>query len=228
MRRLHSRPVIAMLPLLLVLLAPLGCKKPESECMKKCKKLLACYEETRGKVSDSSASLSHCETICQGKGAEADRKAVEGFGSVECGAWMRRHRDVADRAMKQGKGGSAGPARAADQTQSDYPFPKLQDRPPKDPKGQRAHRSPAQLRVDRIVISTATEKMRLEVVVSVHLRRPPKDIVDWPPAERDGHDLRPVNTVVNAFHCRALVLLSRLAAALGKAEDATRTRRWRC
>lgn len=57
-----------------------------------------------------------------------------------------------------------------------------------------------------------------------------RDIVDWPPGsftqggtgERDGHEMLPVNTVVNAFHYRALVLMSRIAAALGRHADAGR------
>jgi hypothetical protein len=47
-----------------------------------------------------------------------------------------------------------------------------------------------------------------------------KDIVDWPLTERDGYDMRPVNTVVNAFHCRSLELLAKMAAALDKKTEA--------
>lgn len=55
-----------------------------------------------------------------------------------------------------------------------------------------------------------------------------RDIVDWPasgfggpdvPGERDGYDMRPVNTVVNAFHYEALNQMNRLARRLGKPED---------
>jgi alpha-L-rhamnosidase len=46
------------------------------------------------------------------------------------------------------------------------------------------------------------------------------DIVDWPAGERDGFVFRPVNTVVNAFHLRSLVLMAELAAALGKDAEA--------
>ena len=48
------------------------------------------------------------------------------------------------------------------------------------------------------------------------------DIVDWPPAERDGFDMRPVNGVINAFHYRNLVELSQMAAALGKSDESRR------
>lgn len=47
-----------------------------------------------------------------------------------------------------------------------------------------------------------------------------EDIVDWPRGERDGYVFTSVNTVVNAFHYRALVVMSELAAALGKDADA--------
>ena len=46
------------------------------------------------------------------------------------------------------------------------------------------------------------------------------DIVDWPLAERDGYVFKPVNTVVNAFHLRALGMMAEMATALGKAKDA--------
>ncbi len=59
-----------------------------------------------------------------------------------------------------------------------------------------------------------------------------RDIVDWPPSqkdtgwqlatsngERDGYDMVEINTVVNAFHCRSLVLMSELAGYLGKEVD---------
>jgi hypothetical protein len=59
-----------------------------------------------------------------------------------------------------------------------------------------------------------------------------RDIVDWPPSqkdtgwqlatsdgERDGYDMVEVNTVVNAFHYRSLILMSELAGYLGKTVD---------
>jgi len=50
------------------------------------------------------------------------------------------------------------------------------------------------------------------------------DIVDWPPQERDHYVFTSVNTVVNAFHLRALAEMSELAQALGKREDAAKFR----
>ncbi len=46
------------------------------------------------------------------------------------------------------------------------------------------------------------------------------DIVDWPAGERDGYVFGDYNTVVNAFHHRALVLMSSIAGALGRDDDA--------
>lgn len=46
------------------------------------------------------------------------------------------------------------------------------------------------------------------------------DVVDWPPGERDGFVFTPVNTVVNAFHLRAVEEMRQLALVLGKKEDA--------
>ena len=46
------------------------------------------------------------------------------------------------------------------------------------------------------------------------------DIVDWPPAERDGFMFTPVNAVVNAFYYRNLLEMSDIARSLGKTEDA--------
>lgn len=46
------------------------------------------------------------------------------------------------------------------------------------------------------------------------------DIVDWPQKERDGYVFTPRNTVVNAFHLRAMRLMGVLARALGLEEEA--------
>jgi len=47
-----------------------------------------------------------------------------------------------------------------------------------------------------------------------------RDIVDWPSGERDGYRFGAINTVVNAFHYRALVLMASIARELGKDSDA--------
>jgi alpha-L-rhamnosidase len=59
-----------------------------------------------------------------------------------------------------------------------------------------------------------------------------RDIVDWPPSqkdtgwklanqegERDGYDMTEINTVVNAFHYRTLVLMAEIAGYIGKTVD---------
>jgi hypothetical protein len=51
---------------------------------------------------------------------------------------------------------------------------------------------------------------------------PACDLVDWPEAERDGHVMREVNTVVNAFFCRNLQQMADIARALGKQSEAER------
>ena len=87
------------------------------------------------------------------------------------------------------------------------------------------------------LISTESELCTREFEERLHLYYPGyifdhglRDLVDWPPGsftaggqgERDGHDMRAVNTVVNAFHYRALVLMSRIAQILGRADDRSR------
>jgi hypothetical protein len=59
------------------------------------------------------------------------------------------------------------------------------------------------------------ESVRASVYHSPQTRRI-EDIVDWPPRERDGYEMLPINTVVNAFHYAALERMSRIAGALGK------------
>ncbi len=60
------------------------------------------------------------------------------------------------------------------------------------------------------------------LVMSTPEQRGHDDIVDWPPHERDGYVFTSVNTVVNAFHLRALQEMSQLAEALGKEQEAKR------
>lgn len=59
-----------------------------------------------------------------------------------------------------------------------------------------------------------------------------KDIVDWPPAqkdtgwklatpegERDGHEMRPINTVINSFFYMNMKIMAEFAAVLNKTDD---------
>jgi len=75
------------------------------------------------------------------------------------------------------------------------------------------------------LISTTSGLVADDLLKAIHLEGELRDIVDWPQGERDGFEMRPVNTVVNAFHYRALVLMGRIAAALDRPDDAQRWRR---
>ncbi len=79
-------------------------------------------------------------------------------------------------------------------------------------------------------ISTKTGKVTPEVLESIHFKGTLKDIVDWPqtgilglgknePGETDGFVFQEVNTVVNAYHYKALVLLGEMAKLLGERTD---------
>jgi hypothetical protein len=71
-----------------------------------------------------------------------------------------------------------------------------------------------------------------EVLQSIHFNGKLRDIVDWPHGnilglkggygETDDFEFKPINTVVNAFHYRAVLVMSRMANALGKKADAER------
>ena len=47
-----------------------------------------------------------------------------------------------------------------------------------------------------------------------------QDIVDYPPSQRDGYDMRPYNTVVNAFVYQGLHLMASIADTLGRSAEA--------
>lgn len=81
-------------------------------------------------------------------------------------------------------------------------------------------------------ISTRTGKMTPEVMKSIHFDGQLRDIVDWPHTgilglekqeggETDGYVFTDVNTVVNAFHYRALTLMAQIAEALDNEADRT-------
>lgn len=92
----------------------------------------------------------------------------------------------------------------------------------------------AALRDSRGLISTRTGLVTDSVRRSVHFAGPViRDIVDWPQSgaagvgkeaagEADGHEMRAVNTVVNAYHCDALRMMSLIAGALGREADSIR------
>ena len=80
-----------------------------------------------------------------------------------------------------------------------------------------------------------TTRQTPEINATIHLNYGEKirDIVDWPqsgivgegksePGEADGYVFKEVNTVVNAYHYRALTLLGQISTVLGHNDDATR------
>jgi len=69
------------------------------------------------------------------------------------------------------------------------------------------------------LINTVTPPFPKEVGETIHIKSI-RDIVDWPLAERDGNEMKPVNTVVNAFHCLALQRMVPISKVLGKSADA--------
>jgi hypothetical protein len=58
------------------------------------------------------------------------------------------------------------------------------------------------------------------LVRSAEMDRKRHDIVDWPQKERDGYVFTEINTVVNAFHIKAIQQMADLARAIGRDEDA--------
>lgn len=85
------------------------------------------------------------------------------------------------------------------------------------------------------LISARSEKMTPKLISQLGFDEPNikiKDIVDWPPGqkdtgwklknaagERDGYEMMPINTVVNAFYYYNLKLMTKIAATLGKIEE---------
>jgi alpha-L-rhamnosidase len=88
------------------------------------------------------------------------------------------------------------------------------------------------LRDENNLISTKTGKQNQGLMESVHYNgKELRDIVDWPqtgilglgknePGETDGFVFKEYNTVVNAYHYKALCSLTNIARSLGYAEDA--------
>lgn len=80
------------------------------------------------------------------------------------------------------------------------------------------------------LISTRTGLQNEEFLASIHYNgKELRDIVDWPHGsmssalkggETDAFDFQDYNTVVNAFHYHSLRLMSRMAEAIGKKQDA--------
>lgn len=80
------------------------------------------------------------------------------------------------------------------------------------------------------LISTKTGKVTPEVLASIHLNGNLRDIVDWPqtgilglgknePGETDGFVFKDVNTVVNAYHYKAVSQLAQIAKTVNQPAD---------
>jgi alpha-L-rhamnosidase len=65
-----------------------------------------------------------------------------------------------------------------------------------------------------------------ELLEALSLNEPMKTLIDWPPGERDGHKIKSVDAVANAFHYRALVLMQQIAQELGMADEALKWGEW--
>ena len=62
------------------------------------------------------------------------------------------------------------------------------------------------------------------IVSSGPARGGDRDIVDWPPAERDGYEFTKINAVVNAFYHGNLLEMADMAQALGLRDEAAKFR----
>jgi alpha-L-rhamnosidase len=72
------------------------------------------------------------------------------------------------------------------------------------------------------LLEVSGERMSEDFLRSIAMTGEIETLVDWPWGERDGHEILPVDSVVNAYYYRGLVVMSRMAEALGKEEDAKR------
>jgi len=54
---------------------------------------------------------------------------------------------------------------------------------------------------------------------SISFYAPLRIVLDWPYPERDGHQVTSVDSVVNAFYYRSLVLMAQIAEVIGKKEE---------
>ncbi|WP_111979559.1 alpha-L-rhamnosidase-related protein [Algibacillus agarilyticus] len=76
-----------------------------------------------------------------------------------------------------------------------------------------------QLKTDKAFLNLANDDGLLESF-PIQKRAKNRDIVDWPPNERDGFEFKKINTVVNAFHYLNLNQMVQIAKALGYQHDA--------
>lgn len=87
------------------------------------------------------------------------------------------------------------------------------------------------LRTSIGLVSTTLSPQTPELLASIGRTAPLRDIVDWPrtkkgeniwdvPGESDGFEFTDYNTVVNAYHYRALAVMALIADAIGENTDA--------
>ncbi len=72
------------------------------------------------------------------------------------------------------------------------------------------------------LISTQTDKLDKKLMTDLGFKNDKariKDIVDWPKGERDNYEMLKVNTVVNAFYYQNLIIMSKIAGAIGETKD---------
>jgi alpha-L-rhamnosidase len=71
------------------------------------------------------------------------------------------------------------------------------------------------------LISSRTGKQDKVLLDAIHFKgKQIRDIVDWPTSETDGFVFTNINSVVNAYHYRALILMTKMALVLGKNAEA--------
>ncbi|MGM0621786.1 MAG: alpha-L-rhamnosidase C-terminal domain-containing protein [Bacteroidota bacterium] len=92
-----------------------------------------------------------------------------------------------------------------------------------------------ELASENYLISTKTGKQSSEFLKSIHFNgKELRDIVDWPHGgmglnetngETDNYEFTTFNTVVNAFHYKALVAMAEMSEAIGKQAESTQFKR---
>lgn len=75
---------------------------------------------------------------------------------------------------------------------------------------------------DILTTKTLCDFVNEQGLVEKHDSDNDRVLVDWPAYYRDGYEFTPINTVTNAFHYKAVELLSRIAGVLDKTNDPTR------
>jgi len=70
------------------------------------------------------------------------------------------------------------------------------------------------------LIDSSRARQTPALLASLNVTEPLKTLIDWPPGERDGHQIGPVDAVANAFHYRSLVLMAKIATELKRPDAA--------